>query len=82
MMHAAHIEHSDRLRRVYALLRDGRPRTTLDIVREAGVCAVNSIAAELRANGVRIACQRAGNLWWYWIADPDPAPLPARGEPA
>lgn len=68
MMHAARIEHSDRLRRVYALLRDGRPRTTLDIVREAGVCAVNSIVAELRANGVDVVCQRAGNLWWYWLA--------------
>lgn len=66
-MHAARIEHSDRLQRVLALLADGRPRTTLDIVTEARVCAVNSIAAELRANGVPVVCQRQGDIWWYWI---------------
>lgn len=66
-MHAARMAHSERLQRVARLLADGRPRTTLDIVREANVCAVNSIIAELRANGWRIACQRQGDTWWYWI---------------
>lgn len=72
-MHAARMAHSERLRRVAALLADGRPRTTMDIVRAAHVCAVNSIIAELRANGLRIACQRQGDTWWYWIDKGDAA---------
>lgn len=72
-MRAARIASSERLRRVAALLADGRPRTTMDIVRAANVCAVNSIIAELRANGLRIACQRQGDTWWYWIDKGDAA---------
>lgn len=66
-MHAARIEKSDRLQRVLALLADGRPRTTLEIVAGAGVCAVNSCVAELRANGVPVRCWRAGDLWFYQL---------------
>lgn len=60
MMHAASLEKSDRLKRVHALLSDGRWHSTLDIVIGAGVCAVNSCIAELRANGLRIECRRVG----------------------
>ena len=28
----------------------------MEVIRIAGVCAVNSIAAELRANGIRLDC--------------------------
>lgn len=49
-MHHARIEKSPRLQRVAALLQDGRWHSTLDIVIGAGVCAVNSCVAELRAN--------------------------------
>jgi len=69
-VHAARLSHSDRLQRVQALLADGRPRSTMEIVRGAGVCAVNSIAAELRHNGVPVACQRVGDIWLYWIEIP------------
>ena len=48
-MHAARLESSSRLKRVFELLADGREHSTQDIVRGAGVCAVNSIIAELRA---------------------------------
>lgn len=64
-MHAARIEHSDRLRRVAELLADGAEHSTLGIVREAGVCAVNSIVAELRQNGWEITCARRGGIWFY-----------------
>lgn len=66
-MKAAKLESSPRLQRVHALLSDGRPRTTRDIVTGAHVCAVNSCIAELRDNGVPVQCQRKGDLWWYWI---------------
>lgn len=55
-MHAATIDNSPRLRRVLEYLRGG-PRTTLQIVRACGVCAVNSAVAELRCNGFDIACR-------------------------
>ncbi|MBK1690998.1 hypothetical protein CKO33_02280 [Ectothiorhodospira mobilis] len=66
-MRYARLENSRRLQRVAALLRDGRPRTTLEIIQGARVCAVNSIAAELRANGLNVQCRRDGDLWWYWL---------------
>ena len=53
-MHAASLDRSDRLRRVFALLADGREWSTRDLVRAADVCAVNSIVSELRANGATI----------------------------
>lgn len=60
MMHAARIEASDRLQRVLALLSDGGWHSTFEIVIGAGVCAVNSCVAELRANGYTIVCRRVG----------------------
>lgn len=64
-MNAATLEKSDRLRRVAAVLADGRERSTLDIIAYARVCAVNSCIAELRANGLNIACRRQGDVWFY-----------------
>lgn len=59
-MRAARIEHSPRLQRVAELPSDGRWYSTLDIIVGAGVCAVNSCVAELRANGLDIDCRRVG----------------------
>lgn len=59
-MNAANLEKSQRLQRVLDLLSDGRPYSTLDIIIGAGVCAVNSCVAELRANGFDIRCRRVG----------------------
>ena len=64
-MNAASIESSDRLNRVLDLLSQGDEFTTLDIIKEANVCAVNSIISELRQNGFDIACQRRGEKWFY-----------------
>ena len=76
-MHAARISASPRLRRVHALLADGRERSTLDIVNGARVCAVNSCIAELRVNGAVIACRqvtdRSGQrIWFYRMVAPVP----------
>jgi hypothetical protein len=64
-MNAASIESSDRLNRVLDLLSQGSEFTTLDIIKEANVCAVNSIISELRQNGFDIACQRRADKWFY-----------------
>lgn len=71
VMHAARLERSPRLQRVHALLSDGAERSTLEIVSDAQVCAVNSVVAELRENGVYIECRRVRDpasgapLWLY-----------------
>jgi hypothetical protein len=64
-MKAASIERSSRLNRVLDLLSMGGEFTTLDIIKSANVCAVNSIIAELRQNGFGINCQRRGDKWFY-----------------
>ena len=67
-MNAANLKKSERLQRVLDFLRDKRPHSTLEIVRKAKVCAVNSVIAELRANGFDINCQRRGDRWYYRMA--------------
>ncbi len=59
-MHAARLSKSDRLQRVYDLLADGREYSTMEIILLVNVCAVNSIASELRHNGVDIRCRQEG----------------------
>ncbi len=57
-----HIKPGGRLDRVrQLLLRRGQAgATTLEIIKEAGVCAVSAIASELRANGIQVDCQPEG----------------------
>ncbi len=57
-IHAAPLT-SPRLRRVLALLSDGKPRTTRQIVRLARVMAVNACISELRQHGAEITCTRS-----------------------
>jgi hypothetical protein len=64
-MNAASIESSERLNRVLGLLSQGGEFSTLDIIKNANVCAVNSIIAELRQNGFEINCQRRSEKWFY-----------------
>jgi len=64
-MHAATIGNSKRLQRVDAVLADGNPHSTMEIIEAAQVCAVNSVIAELRANGRTITCQRVDDVWFY-----------------
>ncbi|MCA3451164.1 MAG: hypothetical protein INF92_12505 [Rhodobacter sp.] len=56
-MHAAGL-HSPRLQRVLHLLSDGRPHSTREIVRKAGVMAVSACVSELRWHGATIPCLR------------------------
>lgn len=65
-MHHAKLDKSARLQRVAKVLKQHkRPLSTMDIIKKANVCAVNSIIAELRANGMNIDCQRNGDAWYY-----------------
>jgi hypothetical protein len=66
-MNSARLENSDRLTRVLKLLQVGGEFTTLDIIRNANVCAVNSIISELRQNGIKVSCQRRGSNWYYTL---------------
>ena len=65
-LHAAKLKNSKRLQRVYAYLkRCKKEKSTMDIIKAANVCAVNSIISELRDNGISIDCRRSGDKWLY-----------------
>lgn len=49
---------SKRLQRVHELLKSGEELSTMQIIQRGQVCAVNSIVAELRENGLSITCRR------------------------
>ena len=79
-MHNASLQRSPRLQRVLELLLDGRERSTLEIVVQARVCAVNSCVAELRENGFAIGCRQdretsgsGERVWLYRLDLDDPA---------
>ena len=64
-MHFARFRTSKRLQRVMRVLADGQEHSTRDLIREADVCAVNSIVAELRANGIPVASRCKSGVWLY-----------------
>ena len=59
-MHFASLKKSARLRRTLDVMewRKGQWLTTRDLIVEAHICAVNSVIAELRANGCDIQCEQ------------------------
>jgi hypothetical protein len=67
-MRAAKLDRSARLQRVQELLNTGQEYSTMEIVLQANVMAVNSAIAELRENGMDIHCQRRGRYWYYKAA--------------
>lgn len=80
-MNAASVAKSKRLKRVLAVLNDGKEHTTRDLVVLAEVCAVNSIIAELRVNGYQIDCRRDGDVWLYRLtSSPPPDPTKTTSE--
>jgi biotin operon repressor len=66
-MRSARLAHSPRLQRVLALLADGLPHSTRQIIQEAHICAVNSAVSELRDNGIPIRCSKALGIYYYQI---------------
>lgn len=62
---------SPRLQAFLRVLSDGHWRSTREIIRESGLCAINSCAAECRAGGLNIQCRRDGSAWLYkWVREP------------
>lgn len=76
-MHAAPLA-SPRPQRVLAVLSDGRPHTTRDIVRKGRVMAVNACVSELRHHGAEIVCVKrsnpAGGWRFYYTMTKGPKP--------
>ena len=76
MINHARLSTSKRLQRVHKLLSDGGEHSTLEICIRASVCAVNSIVAELRAQGADIRCRQIRSpetgeqLWVYRMVSP------------
>jgi hypothetical protein len=74
MMHAAKIDDSPRLQKVRDFLRRKGSATTREISKACDVYAVNSIIAELRANGFSVACNavkgQRGVYLYTWIEQP------------
>lgn len=68
-MNSASFENSQRLQRVYKVLKDCKQHSTMSIIQAANVCAVNSIIAELRDNGFNIKCHRKNNKWLYQLEE-------------
>ena len=66
-MHFARLSSSPRLQRVLRVLSDGQEHSTRDLIREANVCAVNSIVAELRANGLPVRSRMRRRVWFYCL---------------
>ncbi len=69
-IHYAKLRNSERLQKVLKLLSDGRAYTTKEIIEAADVCAVNSIAAELRENGIPVTCRPVKGckgVFEYWL---------------
>lgn len=57
-MHYATLKKSKRLQKVYNYLLDYLPHSTYDIIKNTGVCAVNSAIAELRENCIPVGPAR------------------------
>ena len=63
-IHYAKLKTSERLQRTHWLLRDYQWHGTREIMHAANVCAVNTVIAELRANGIGIetVCRGVGHF--------------------
>lgn len=72
-MRYGRLKTSPRLQRALKALQDAPGElSTLEWAKAANICAVNSIAAELRANGADISCrqivQDGQRRWFYLLA--------------
>lgn len=59
-MNYANLAKSERLQRLYGVLKDRKWHTTREIIRAGDLCAINSAVAELRRNGYQIFCRPKG----------------------
>ena len=68
------------LQRVMRVLREAKgPISTMELIREARICAVNSVIAELRENGAEITCKQVvedGKRRWEYTLMKSPGLSP------
>lgn len=69
--HYAKLARSPRLQRVRDFLLDGREHSTMDIISGARVANVSAAISELRFNGIKVDCERRGDVWWYSLGKAD-----------
>jgi hypothetical protein len=55
--HYANLDNSPRLQKLLMHLSDGNAHSTLDIVHNTGLCAINSGISELRCNDIPVTCK-------------------------
>jgi hypothetical protein len=55
--HFANLDNSDRLQKLLMALSDGAEHTTLELIKDTGLCAINSGISELRFNMIPITCR-------------------------
>ena len=72
-IHYARYIKSDRLQRLLKFMLDGAPHTTLEIIKGADICAVNSAVCELRRNGFSCYCISRSKPAIYQLTDPEGA---------
>lgn len=77
-MHHGRLATSPRLQRALRTLKKARGRiSTRSLMRQADICAVNSVIAELRENGAEILCEqivRKGKRIFYYTLLKEPKP--------
>lgn len=75
-MRYGRLKTSPRLQRALKALQDAPGElSTLEWAKAASICAVNSVAAELRANGAEIKCRQVvedGDRRWYYTLTKSP----------
>lgn len=77
-MNYANVEKSPRLQRTLRVLRAGGWHSTRALMRAADICAVNSVVAELRANGFAIDTRCVGRgRYEYQLTTADGGPMTA-----
>ena len=55
--HHATLHKSERLKRIYNLLKDGREYTSREIIKQANIVTLSASIDELRKNGLVIICR-------------------------
>jgi nitric oxide reductase activation protein len=69
-IHYAKLDSSSRLQKLLMHLSDGAEHSTLDIIKNTSLCAINSAISELRRNGIAVTCRRIGReVWTYQLTD-------------
>ena len=69
-IHFAKLDTSPRLQRLLMHLSDGAEHSTLDIVKNTHLCAINSAITELRRNNIPVTCRRVDKgLYTYQLTE-------------